>query len=197
MLAIDQELYTLLLKIFAGNCPNCYKYRKLFTFQNRSLSEELEKAKKAERELDLSRAQCEGLEKRLEGTMDDLTKSRDAIKETEERADKLRENIVAMEADKNILLTKTASLKDDVDSKDKIIAEIQRKMTAELQNSEQATLQLQDRTAERDKATQRVKELTEEAERRDRTLNETKAKLEEAETDAKVCRRRGYISNKK
>lgn len=68
--------------------------------------------------------------------------------------------MTAMEADKNILLAKTAAFKDDVDSKDRIIVQVQAKITEEVTTNKDLTIKLQDLAIDKERLERELQGLT-------------------------------------
>ena len=101
------------------------------------------------------------------------------VAELESSLESSHSSITAMEADKNILLAKTTAYKDDVDSKNKVIHELQEKVTEQVTSNKDITIALHEATATKENLTQLLDKTTTNVETLQKDLISTRGILEE------------------
>uniref|UniRef100_A0A6A7G0K5 Early endosome antigen 1-like n=1 Tax=Hirondellea gigas TaxID=1518452 RepID=A0A6A7G0K5_9CRUS len=156
--------------------------------QIRQLTEERDRLQLLEKELDSSRSQVTSLTASIEQMNNELNQCKRKETEREKSLQSAQGSLTAMEADKSILLSKTVALKDDVDSKDKIIAELQKKAAEQIELNKDLVIRLQDAVSGKEEAQSSNQQLRSKLESIELSLKDVTEELEvsNAELEAKT-----------
>ena len=117
-------------------------FDKTVSFQLHQLTDQLEKLRPLETELQQTKLSQEQSARELRAAEEQVQKSKSLCEELESKSKSLETSLLTVEADKTVLMGRTAQLKEELDSKDKMTATLQQKMKEEVEAKEKAHTEL-------------------------------------------------------